>query len=267
MTGAPGGSGHAHDGLGPGVDSAGRPWAGRTFDHHDTAHAGDDGSADPRLLDALLGFREGRLGEGDVVDAFRPARLLVPLVAVAGDEGRDDHGRRVDKTQELSIVTVSGPDGRDVLPVFTSVETLTQWRSAARPVPVEARRVALAAVSESTDRIVLDPGSITEFGLRRPAVWAVARDLPWTPSHQDERVLRAFLDASRDEEALVSLVVAPGYRDARLGAPEIVVQLGVAPGLDRDALQSLLRRLQAAWAADAVIVDRVDSMSVKVVPG
>ena len=267
MTGAPGGSGHAHDGSGPGADSAGRPWAGRTFDHHDTAHAGDDGSADPRLLDALLGFREGRLGEGDVVDAFRPARLLVPLVAVAGDEGRDDHGRRVDKTQELSIVTVSGPDGRDVLPVFTSVETLTQWRSAARPVPVEARRVALAAVSESTDRIVLDPGSITEFGLRRPAVWAVARDLPWTPSHQDERVLRAFLDASRDEEALVSLVVAPGYRDARLGAPEIVVQLGVAPGLDRDALQSLLRRLQAAWAADAVIVDRVDSMSVKVVPG
>ncbi|MBD8484013.1 SseB family protein [Frigoribacterium sp. CFBP 8759] len=267
MATAPGGPGHAHDVPGPGGDSAGRPWAGRTFDHHDTAHAGDDGSADPVLLDALLGFREGRLGESDVVDALRPARLLVPLVAVAGDEGLDDHGRRVDKTQELSIVTVSGPDGRDVLPAFTSVETLTRWRPAARPVPVEARRVALAAASESTDRIVVDPGSITEFGLRRPAVWAVAQDLPWVPSHHDEDVLRAFLDASRDEEALVSLVVAPGYRDARLGAPEIVVQLGVAPGLDRDALHALLQRLQAAWAADPVIADRVDSMSVKVVPG
>jgi len=267
MTTAPGGPGHAHDDPGHGRDSAGRPWAGRSFDHHDTAHAGDDGSADPHLLDALLGFREGRLGESEVVDALRPARLLVPLVAVAGDEGHDDHGRRIDKTQELSIVTVSGPDGRDVLPAFTSVETLTRWRPAARPVPVEARRVALAAASESTDRVVIDPGSITEFGLRRPAVWAVAQGLPWVPSHHDEDVLRAFLDASRDEEALVSLVVAPGYRDARLGAPEIVVQLGVARGLDRDALQALLQRLQAAWAADPVIADRVDSMSVKVVPG
>lgn len=257
---------HGHEPL-PAADSAGRPFAGRTFEHHDTAHAGDDGSADPRLLEALVRFGAGGLPEHEVVDALRPARLLIPLVAVAGEEGLDDHGRRVDKTQELSIVTVSGPDGRDVLPAFTSVETLTRWRPAARPVPVEARRVALAAASESTDRIVVDPGSITEFGLRRPAVWAVAQDLPWVPSHHDEDVLRAFLDASRDEEALVSLVVAPGYRDARLGAPEIVVQLGVAPGLDRDALHALLQRLQAAWAADPVIADRVDSMSVKVVPG
>lgn len=282
MTAAPRGRGHArdgsaagdpapgvsgHGGSGRGADSAGHPWSGRTFDHHDTAHAGDDGSGDPRLLDALLGFREGRLGESDVVDALRPARLLVPLVAVAGDEGLDERGRRVDKTQELSIVTVSGPDGRDVLPAFTSVETMTRWRPAARPVPVEARRVALAAASESTDHIVIDPGSITEFGLRRPAVWAIAQDLPWTPSHHDEHVLGAFLDASRDEEALVSLVVAPGYRDARLGAPEIVVQLGIVPGLDRDALAALVGRLQAAWAADPLIVDRVDSMSVKVVAG
>ncbi|GAA0955880.1 SseB family protein [Frigoribacterium faeni] len=248
-----------------GSDSAGHPWAGRTFQHHDTAYAGDDGSADPRLLEALQRFHAGELGEDAVVDALRPARLLVPLVAVAGEEGLDENGRRVDKTQELSIVTVAGPDGRDVLPAFTSVATLAAWSPTARPVPADARRIALAAAAESTDRLMLDPGSPTAFALRRPAVWAVAQDLPWVPSHADEAVLRAFLDGSAAEEALVGLVIAPGYEAARLGGPEIVVQLGVRPGLDRDGLTALLGRLQAAWSADAVIADRVDSMAVKVV--
>ena len=249
----------------PGSDSAGRPWEGRTFDHHDTAFAGDDGSADPRLLEALKRFHLGEVGEDTVVDALRPARLLVPLVAVAGDEDLDEQGRRVDKTQELSIVTVAGPDGRDVLPAFTSVAALSVWSATARPVPADARRIALAAASESTDRLVLDPGSPTAFALRRPALWAVAQDLPWLPSHADETVLRAFLDAWADEEALAGLVIAPGYEGARLGGPEIVVQLGVRAGLDREALTALLGRLQTAWAADAIIADRVDSMAVKVV--
>ncbi|WP_423923722.1 SseB family protein [Frigoribacterium sp. 2-23] len=259
-------SGHAHGPSGAGgADSAGLPWAGRTFDHHDTAYAGDDGSADPRLLDTLEAFHRGERDERDVVDALRPARLLVPLIAVAGDEGYNEHGVRVDKTQELSIVTVAGPDGRDVLPAFTSVATLSAWDPKARPVPVEARRVALAAASESTDRIVIDPGSSTEFGLRRPAVWAVAQDVPWQPSHRDDEVLRAFLDRSGHEEALAGLVLAPGYQAARLGPPELVVQLGVRPGLDRDALAALLARLQQAWAADPIITDRVDSLTVRVV--
>ncbi|ROP73129.1 type III secretion system (T3SS) SseB-like protein [Frigoribacterium sp. PhB107] len=248
------------------ADSAGRPFAGRTFEHHDTAHAGDDGSADPRLLEALVRFGAGGLPEHEVVDALRPARLLIPLVAVAGEEGLDDLGRRVDKTQELSIVTVAGPDGRAVLPAFTSVEALSRWDAAARPVPVDARRVALAAVAESTEHLVLDPGSPTEFGVRRPALWAVAQDLPWVPAHADEAVLQAFLAASTDEEALVGLAISPGYRGARLGTPEIVVRLAVRAGLDQGQLGELLQRLQASWQADPLILDRVDSMSVSVVP-
>jgi hypothetical protein len=267
------GPGAAHEGLGahdgrpvPPVDSAGRPWAGRTFQHHDTAYAGDDGSADPRLLEALTRFHAGEADEVAVVDALRPARLLIPLVAVAGEEGLNEHGVVVDKTQELSIVTVAGPDGRDVLPAFTSVDTLRAWDATARPVPADARRIALAAAAESTDRLVLDPGSATEFGLRRPALWAVAQDERWLPSHQDPDVLRAFLAASASEEALVTLAVAPGYRSARLGPPELVVQLGVRPGLDQEQLGALLGRLQATWSADAVIAERVDGMAVKVVP-
>ena len=70
----------------------------------------------------------------------------------------------------------------------------------------------------------------------------------------------------RDEEALVGLAISPGYRGARLGTPEIVVRLAVRSGLDQLQLSELLQRLQASWQADPLIVDRVDSMSVSVVP-
>ena len=81
---------------------------------------------------------------------MRTCRFLIPLVAVAGETGLTDDGHVVDKTQELSIITVAGPDGRAVLPVFSSVDTMRHWRPDARPVPADAVRVALAAAATGT---------------------------------------------------------------------------------------------------------------------
>jgi hypothetical protein len=251
---------------GSGADSAGRPWEGRSFASHDTAYAADDGSADPRLLGALHAFQAREVGAEAVVDALREARLLIPLMAHAGDHGVNEHGVTVDKTQELAIVTVAGPDGRSVLPAFTSVAALSAWDPAARPVPAESRRVAIAAASEQTQLLVLDPGSETEFGLRRPALWALAQVLPWIPSYADDEVASAFLDATSGEPAVASVTVAAGSPSARLDTPELVVSLGLVPGLDRDALSALLARVQAGWAASELITARVDSLAVRVVP-
>ena len=74
-----------------------------------------------------------------MVAALHGARLLVPLVAVRGDEGVGAHGQLVDKTQELSIVTVAGPDGRAVLPAFTSVDAHAGVGSARAPDPDRGR--------------------------------------------------------------------------------------------------------------------------------
>lgn len=254
-----------HEGLAGGADSAGTPWAGRTFQAHDTAYAGDDGSADPALVRALASFRAREVSEAAVVDALRGARLLIPLMAHAGDEGVNEHGVRVDKTQELAIVTVAGPDGRSVLPAFSSVDTLRAWNPGARPVPAETRRIAIAAASEATELLVLDPGSETEFGVRRPALWALAQALPWTPAYADDEVAEAFLRPAADDPAVSTVTVAAASPDARLGGPEVVVELGLRPGLDRAALSALLARLQEAWAGDEVVATRVDSMAVRVV--
>ncbi|QAY60823.1 SseB family protein [Microbacterium protaetiae] len=243
------------------TDSAGVPWAGRAF--RANAHAGDDGSADPALLAALTAFHDGTGDPVEVVDAYRTARLLIPLVAEKGDEGTGPTGLPVDKTQELSIVTVAAPDGRRVLPVFTSVQAMGRWDAAARPVPVEALRTALAAVDDDTDLIVIDPGSPTEFVLRRPAVWAIGQQIPWEPGYRSAEVYTGLQESVARELTVLDLAVADGDPHARLRGPEVVVRLTLVDGLDRQQLDAVLARLAKRWAADDRIATLVDSLSVK----
>ncbi len=247
------------------ADSAGVPWEGRAFEEN--PHADDDGRADPALLAALARFRAGEGSQAEVVDAFRAARVLVPLVAEKGKEGIAPGGLVVDKTQELSIVTVAAPDGRRVQPVFSSVEAMGRWDAAARPVPVQAVRAALAASVDDTDLIVLDPGSATEFVLRRPAVWAVAQGQPWEPSFLSPEVYTGLQESVGSELAVIDIAVAAGDPDARLRGPELLVELELVAGLEREALDAVLARLAQRWAADDRIAVLVDSLTVKLTTG
>jgi hypothetical protein len=246
---------------GHGADSAGVPWEGR--DLHANPHAGDDGSADPALLAALEAFHAGVGDEASVVDAYRDARLLIPLLAQKGEEGVGPTGLVVDKTQELSIVTVAAPDGRAVLPVFTSVVTLGAWDAAARPVPADGVRTALAAASDDTDLIVIDPASPTEFVIRRPAVWAIGKGEPWEPPHLSPLVAAGFHESVGGELAVLDVHLEPGDPTARLRGPELTVHLELAAGLEESERDAILARLARRWAADDRIAVQVDSLSVK----
>lgn len=243
------------------TDSAGTPWAGRHFEPGSAVE--DDGSAPEVLSRALRAFSAGTAGPEAVVDALRESRLLIPLVARLGEEAEGVGGLKADKTQELSIVTVAGPDGRSVLPVFSSVDAMRRWDPSARPVPVDGRRAALAAVAEGTELLVLDPVSDHEFAVRRPAVWAVAEGASWLSSPEDAAVLAALRAAVSGEEVVVSLDARAGDPRQRLTGAELVVVLTLRPGLDREALEALLARLGERWAQDATIASRVDSMSVQ----
>ena len=259
----------------PGADSAGQPWAGRSLE--ETAFADDDGLAPPALIDALRRFRARETGEEGVIDAFRSARLLIPLVTVLGAENPDGaagdagpaevgaHGLRVDKTQELSIITVAGPDGRAVLPVFSSAAALRAWNAEARPVPADAVRVALAAAQENTDLVVLDPTADTEFVVRRPALWAIAQSTPWTPSYASRAVAAAFDESITSELAVLSVSLAAGDPRAQLAGPELIVRLELVDGLSRAVLDATLARLAARWAANDVTATGVDSLRVQLV--
>jgi hypothetical protein len=250
---------HPHEGnFG---DSAGVPWEGRSF--QENPHTGDDGSADPALLAAITRFRAGEGSQAEVVEAFRSARVLIPLIAEKGDEGIGPTGLTVDKTQELSIVTVAAPDGRRIQPVFSSVAAMLQWDATARPVPVEAVRAALAAVADDTELIVLDPTSETEFVLRRPAVWAVAKAEPWEPSFLSPAVFAGLQESVAHELAVIDFAISSGDPESRLRGPELVVELELNAGLESEELDAVLARLATRWSRDDRVAVLVDSLAVK----
>jgi hypothetical protein len=249
----------------PAADSAGQPWAGRSFQSN--PHASDDGRMPPELAAALERFHAGDGGQADVVAAFGASRLLIPLLAELGDGGTEvgAHGHAVDKSQELSIVTVEGPDGRRVLPVFGSVEAMSRWNPVARPVPADGVRVALAAADDGTELVVLDPASPTEFVLRRPAVWAVAQQQPWRPAFESDAVRDAFERSIAGELAVVGVELEAGDPEARLRGPELVVRLRLVAGLTRAELDAVTARLARRWSEDDAIATGVDSLTVRLV--
>ncbi|MBM7504492.1 SseB family protein [Agromyces aurantiacus] len=251
----------------PTADSAGRPWAGRSFQAN--PHAADDGRMPAELGAALARFRSGDGGQADVVAAFGRSRLLIPLLAELGDGGSEigAHGYAVDKSQELSIVTVEGPDGRRVLPVFGSVEAMARWNPAARPVPADGVPVALAAADDGTELVVLDPASETEFVLRRPAVWSVAQQAPWRPPFESDDVRAAFERSIAGELAVLGVELEPGDPDARLAGPELVVRLRLVAGLTRAELDATTTRLARRWSEEDAIATGVDSLAVRLVGG
>lgn len=245
------------------ADSAGQPWAGRHFSANE--HRDDDGSVTPELAHALAEYDSDRTRPEVVVECFGRARLLIPLVTSLLEAGVNERGQRVDKSQELSIVTVAGPDGRVVLPVFSCVETMAAWDQRARPIPIEGRRVALAAVQENAELIVLDPGSPTEFVVRRPAVWAIGKNEPWQAPWRNPRVQAMFDQSVVDDSLVRSLQLGPADPDAGASAPELMVTLAVRAGLSDEELRAGIQRLSERWAAEEITAASIDSLSVRIV--
>lgn len=259
-TGRPDGPGGPGEPAQPG-DSAGQPWGGREF--APKADSADDGSAPPALLAALARFRAREAGEESVIDAIRSSRLLIPLVTSLGEAGENDQGLVIDKTQELSIITVAGPDGRNVLPVFSSAAAMTAWNADARPVPADAVRVAVAAAAEGTELVVLDATAPTEYVIRRPALWAIAQGTAWTPSYASASVAAAFAASVSSELAVLGVELDAGDPQARLNGPELVVRLELIDGLTQVELDAVLARLATRWSENDIIATGVDSLRVQ----
>lgn len=251
-------TGPAAPGPVPGADSAGVPWHGRTLSPQ--SFTGDPGAADPALAAALAARAAGSGADADVVAALAAARVLVPVVAVLGEEHPTPHGLRGDTGADMALVTVTGADGVRGLPVFTAVATLAGWDPAARPVPVEAARAALSAVAEGCGRLLLDPAGPHPFTVRRPALWALAQGRPWLPAPQDPAVAAAVARAAGAVPGVAGVRCEPG------ATAELRVVLGVPAGLDRAGLDAVVAAVGRALAAEQDVADRVDSMELRVLP-
>ena len=174
----------------------------------------------------------------------------------------------------MALVTLKAPDGRTAMPVFTSAASLSAWHPEARPVAVYAARAALSAVAEGAELLVLDPGSEVTFVVRRPAVWALAQQQPWTPSYADPDLAGALGEGAVGFPAVRRVEIHPGGGVASATAdgrrlpgggagPELRVVLYLEDGLDAAGVQSIVAGLNNAWARNEIFAERVDSIEVK----
>ena len=230
--------------------------------------AGDDGTADPALAAALTAFGAGTGSVAAVVAALAGTRVLVPVLAeleVADVVVHEGHEHVVDKEASAGIVALQAPDGRTALPVFTSVESLALWRTQARPVPSGVARAALSAVQEGWEVMVVDPGGPVTVLVPRPAVWALAQEVPWRPAvvgdAVDDEVRAAVAAALGPVEHVIAADAVPGSR------AEVAVVVTIRAGLDRAGLDQVLARVNDALASDETVASRVDGLELRLRAG
>jgi hypothetical protein len=219
--------------------------------------AGDDGAAVPALREAVDRLASGSGTATDVVAALGDARVMAAVVAVLGEEQTAADG---DKQADMALVTLTGPDGRRALPVFSSTSSLSAWDRLARPVAVTTRRAAHAALAEGCERLVLDPAGPTTFLVSRSAVVALAQGRPWQPAHSDDVVGRRLAELIADEADVLNAGRRPGT------SAELRVELAVRPGLTREQLGDLASRVGRRLASDEVLRERADGLELAVVP-
>jgi len=240
------------------ADSSGVPWEGRTF--HENPHAGDTGETPADVSESLTAWCTGTGSFTDLVATLAVNRFLIPLVTHAGDDFDVDNPVMEDKVQELSVITVAGPSGEKVIPAFTSVAAMSAWKLEARPIPIDAQRVALAAASEQTDRIVVNPGT-DSIVLRRPVVWSIAQGNPYTAPWESAEFLSETRNLLAGIDDLVEVGVGAGDPNATGDGPDVRLILGLVDGLDSDRVQTLVTEAQGRISNNDIYVDQVDALA------
>ncbi len=244
------------------TDSAGVSWAGREFDQNPFSN--DDGSTPAALAAALDEFASSQ-NQALVIQALAESRLLVPLMANLGESETGAHGHTVDKSAELALITVQGPDQAPILPVFSSVEHMRAWNPEARPVPIDARRIALAAAADGTNRMVLNPKSNQTFVVRRPAIAAIAQGFSWVQPHLDEVLIEALGAVKPMFSVIKDIRFISGDPTAQLAGPELLIQLQLEPGLTRDEVSVITQALSIKWSEIDGLNEKIDSVQIQVV--
>ncbi|MER7110175.1 SseB family protein [Streptomyces sp. NPDC000229] len=218
----------------------------------DPGFSDDDGTADPRLSEALAAWAEDRAAEPRVLAALKDARLLVPVVAVLGEVEEDEEtGLRREKTSDMAVPTLTAGDRR-ALPAFTSLDSLARWDPAARPVAVPLHQALQAAAHEKADTLVLDLAGPVPYQLTGPALLALAEGRTSTDPLADPAVTEAVRAVIAAEPSVLRAHLGPGTADGTLA---LVLAPDAPPA---EAAQRVARALAADETLRARLVRGLD---------
>ena len=171
----------------------------------------DDGTADPRVTEALAAYHVGEGSEQAALAALAATRLLVPVIAVLGSGPATPE--RGDKDSEMVLPTLIGRDGRPAVLAFTGLEALARWRPDARPIPAQADRVWRGAVADGC-AVVIDVAGPVPLAVEGARLAALACGQPVPPPHEDPDVRAEVQAAVAAEPAIAGFSLAPGRADA-----------------------------------------------------
>lgn len=293
---------HSAGAYPPATDSAGIPWQGRDLSGGgNPLHSfdGDNGLTPDDVAAAEENLLVGEIDEAQFVATLARQRLFVPVIAslgegspgasadgpaedsadaLTGGHDADDVAATGDKEADISLVTLSAPDGRAAMPVFTSVEAMTAWHSEARPVAAETERIMLAALAEGAELVVLNPGAEVTFVVRRPAVEALAQGSVWTPSYQDAELAEMLAEVPLAAPGVAQLQVGPhagvatqtASGAAMMGGghgPELHINVVCEPELDRVGQRLALAAVQTELGEITALTQRADSVHVSLAQG
>jgi hypothetical protein len=116
-------------------------------------------------------------------------------------------------------------------------------------VPADARRVAVAALQEGADAVLVDVAGPTPFPVEGPALHAVAEGRPWVPPQRDPEVVAEVAALAAGVVGLLSHALAAGSGDEY----DLLVSVTAGPGTD--GLEAA-RRFGAQLGASPVLQDR-----------
>ncbi|MGF1426827.1 SseB family protein [Kitasatospora sp. LaBMicrA B282] len=217
----------------------------------DPGFADDDGTADPALAAALADWaRDPAAAEPALLAALRPARLMVPIVALLGEVTTDANGLKHEKTSDMAVPVIEAADGRRALPAFTSLASLAAWQADARPAPVSAPQAVMTAYGERADTLLIDPAGPVTYQLTGARMRAVAENRVWLPPTRDPDVLAALRTLLAVEPQVLRAELRPG------DGTDAVLALGLADGAQ---VAELAQRLAGALAGDPTLRVRLAS--------
>jgi hypothetical protein len=125
----------------------------------------------------------------------------------------------------MAVPTVIGADGRAALPAFTCLDALTRWRADARPVPLPAAQVWLAATQEAS-AAVIDLAGPVPIAVEGARLAALAAGEPPPPPHADPDVVAVTRDVlAREQPLLAGVDLLPGGENS-----DLVLAVRLAPG-------------------------------------
>jgi hypothetical protein len=140
---------------------------------------------------------------------------------------------------------------------------MQRWNPSARPVPTDAIRVCLAAASQLSTRVVIDPGSDTEFVIRRPAIAQIAQSLDWQPAELNPSVRGVVGQSVASESQVVDFELRSADPEVKLAGAELEVALKLVNGVSPADVRELLERVSKYWAESEEFALAVDSVTIK----